>query len=233
MTAPLLVYYGWPSCINGSPSTVAATAEFNRYDFVVLGAGLEDRGHPDHLRTWLIIRNGSAKVYGYVDVGMTTSGHTLRRIRRSMRRWKRMGAVGVMLDDFGSDFGVTGRRQRRCVDAAHALGLSVIVNIWNPTTGLGDRVGLNVGDYLLCESFYIKEGQYDPDWLNRADQFKAVGVWYGCGVMSVTTASPSSPFRPDLLAEAWYAARGAGHIAFGWGEWNYSAYGVAPWRERP
>jgi len=69
---------------------------------------------------------------------------------------------------------VTGRRQRRCVDA-HTPGAVGYRQHLEPNDRVGRRVGLNVGDYLLCESFYIKEGQYDPDWLNRADQFK--GGW--------------------------------------------------------
>jgi len=227
--APLLIYYGWPSCINGGHPE-----DFDRYAYVVLGAGLEEPDHPDHAITQRIIKDTSAWVYGYIDVGVTTNNYTVRRIRRSMKRWRRMGAVGVMLDDFGFGYRVTKQRQRRCIDAAHALGLSVICNIWNPLTDLDREAGLNVSDFLLCESYYIKEGLYDPPWLDRADQFHQIADHYGCGVMSVTTASPGSPFRPDLLAEAWHAAKGVGHVAFGWGEYLFSAQdSLAPWRERP
>ena len=44
----LLIYYGFPSLINGAGGVVAtAAADFGQYDHVVLGAGLEDPGHGD------------------------------------------------------------------------------------------------------------------------------------------------------------------------------------------
>ncbi len=39
----LLIYYGWPSGINGTFAVAAAAAELARYDHVVLGDGLFDR----------------------------------------------------------------------------------------------------------------------------------------------------------------------------------------------
>jgi len=229
--APLLVYYGWPSCLNGGANPIA---DLNRYGHVILGAGLEDPKHPDHAETRQIVAATSALVYGYIDAGVTTSHYTVRRIRRSMLRWKRLGAVGVMLDDFGFGYGVSKRRRRRCVDAAHLLDLNVIANVWEPDSELAEDLNLGVGDFLLMESFYIKEGQYDPEWTDRADLFSEAAALYGCGVMSVTTQGPSRPFRQDLMDEAYLAAKGLRHVAFGWGEYLYSATNsLAPWRARP
>ena len=219
MTAPLLVYYGWPSCINGAADPAA---EFDRYTHVVLGAGLEDPGHPDHYPTLQIVHDTTARVYGYIDVGMATSHYTIRRIRRSMRRWKQTGAVGVMLDDFGFDWGVSPRRQRRSVAEAHLLDLEVIANVWEPPANLAPNVG---ADFLLCEGFYIDCGIYDPGWAERA-------AGYEGRVMSVATAG-LAPFRQDLFNDACRAAERLGHVAFAWGERDYSADGRAPWRERP
>ena len=40
----LLIYYGVPSAINGSTSIEGAANELGRYDFLILGDGLQDRG---------------------------------------------------------------------------------------------------------------------------------------------------------------------------------------------
>jgi len=220
----LLIFYGWPSCVNGGHPE-----DFDRYDYVILGAGLEDPKHPDNGNTGRIICDTSATVFGYIDAGWSTSRLTLRYMRRQMRRWDQMGAHGVLLDDFGFGYKMSKRRQQRCVDAAHSFGLSVIVNVWEPVTGMA--VNLGPLDFLLCESFYIKVGQYDPAWLDRADRFRQAADLHGCGVMSVTTQGPSRPVRPDLYAEAKKAAEAQGHEAFGWGEWLFSASdSLAPWR---
>ena len=51
----LLVYYGWPSGINGTFTVAGAAAEFAAYDLVVLGDGLEKATHPDHANTVAIM----------------------------------------------------------------------------------------------------------------------------------------------------------------------------------
>lgn len=53
----LLIYYGWPSSINGTFSVALAAAELGRYDVIVLGDGLSKDTHPDHAS-----RAGSAPV---------------------------------------------------------------------------------------------------------------------------------------------------------------------------
>jgi len=226
----LLIYYGWPSAINGGHEE-----DFDNYAHVVLGAGLEDETHPDHWPTKAIINHTIAACWGYIDAGVMSSDFTMRRIKRSMKRWKRMGVYGVMLDNFGMDWGVSKRRQDRAIDAAHALGLKVIANVWSPQTGLGSYTHLGVGDFLLAESFYIKNGDYDPDWKARAEWYRHFSRTYGMGVMSVTTDGKYSVYaKTGAMAGAFEAATLYGHAAFGWGEYNYSAHDCqAPYRERP
>ena len=216
----LLVYYGWPSCLNGGSDPVA---DLDRYGYVVLGAGLEDPTHPDHEPTRRIIGKTVAKVFGYVDIGVSTSNLSPRQVRQSMRRWKRMGAVGVLLDDFGYDFGVTRRRQNLAVRSAHRLGLSVIVNCWDPEDAMLGAHLLGPDDFLLMESWPYVDGFEDPKWEKRAARFDH---WRGpARIMSVATGS----FDKVLAETARTRAERCGHHAFGWSDLNYGADGHAPW----
>ncbi|MDK2464614.1 MAG: hypothetical protein QI223_07575 [Candidatus Korarchaeota archaeon] len=63
----LLFYYGYPSLFNGSGGNLElAAAQFDRYDIVVLGAGLEDPAHPEHQAASAVIGLSEAQFYGYV-----------------------------------------------------------------------------------------------------------------------------------------------------------------------
>jgi len=216
----LLVYYGWPSCLNGGLDPVA---DLDRYGYMVLGAGLEDPTHPDHEPTRRIIGKTVAKVFGYVDIGVTTSNLAPRQVRQSMRRWKRMGCAGVLLDDFGYDFGVTRQRQNRAVRSAHQLGLSVIANCWDVEDAMLGPHLLGLGDFLLMESWPYVDGFEDSKWRERAARFDRLrGV---VRIMSVATGSPNR-----MLAETARArAERWGHHAFGWSDLGYGADGHAPW----
>jgi len=226
---PLLIYYGWPSAINNGHDE-----DFNQYAYVVLGATLENEDHPDHWPTSAIIEHRDAYFYGYIDLGVNyASNLSMRQIKRSMRRWKRMGVRGVLLDDFGFDWGVGPKRQNNAIDAAHKLGLSVIANVWNPHLGLARDTHLRVNDYLLAESFYINSGTFDEKWRQRAEWFRIFSRIYGMGVMSVATAGKDGHYPRLDFEAALSCAEEYGHVACGWGEWNYSAQDcLAPWRER-
>jgi len=221
----LLIYYGWPSVINGATDEEQTVREFSKYNYLVLGAGLEDPTHPEHEKTDLIIhRLPTTRVFGYIDLGVSTTSLSLRQIRRSMRRWKRMGAVGVLLDDFGYDFAVTRQRQNRAVRSAHRLSLSVIANCWDPEDVLLGRHRLGVGDFLLMESWPVRDGKTDPTWRERAARFE-----YWCGVLRIMSVSTGS-FDKVLAETARTRAERWGHHAVGWGDLNYGADGQAPWR---
>lgn len=160
----LLVYYGWPSAISQDMRETAVTLA--HWDDIILGAGLENPGHPDHRNTRRLIRilhtTTSCHVYGYTDLGVTTSNPTLRQVRRSLARWARAGAAGVLLDDFGNDYQVSPRRRRQATQAAHRHGLQAIANAWNPND-VDTRV-----DYALLESW--QPGPRDQQFTRQAEQ---------------------------------------------------------------
>src|SRR4051794_38029690 len=81
--ASLLIYYSYPSVINGATTTTQAATEFGRYDQVVLGGGLEQTTHPDHANTVAIIHDANdanTTFLGYVDLGVYTSHFTTAQI---------------------------------------------------------------------------------------------------------------------------------------------------------
>ena len=106
----LLIYYGWPSSISGTGVAGAATV-FAQYDYVVLGDGLEKANHPDHNNTIAILANpqmANKRVFGYIDLGISTQNLSLLEIKTQVDEWKAMGVYGIFFDDFGYDFGIGG-----------------------------------------------------------------------------------------------------------------------------
>lgn len=247
----LLIYYGWPSGINGTFAVAAAAAEFARYDHVVLGDGLELATHPDHAATAAILAvvhaSATTRVYGYVDLGVSTQDLSLADIVLRLDAWQATGADGVFLDDFGYDFGVTRERQNAAVAAAHARGLPVVANGWNPADLFGDASDpahnpdgaptlLGAGDYYLSESFLFMAGAWAPvgDWYAKAVAVEQYRAQLGFGVLAVTTGDAAGAFDPAAFACAWYGALLWGCDAVGWGEYLFAALsGSAPWREPP
>lgn len=227
----LLIFYGWPSCINGAASVAEAAAQFGNYDYVVLGAGLEIPTHPDHENTRTIISMlNDTTVFGYVDLGW--SMEPMPRIKMRLRAWADLGVDGVLLDCFGFDFGVTRARQNTAVRFAHSLGLRILVNAWNPADAFEGPHRLDRRDLYLSESFVLANGQYDPDWRAKAKQLAEYRRRVGFGVLAVTTTD--GPYREALFWRAWRAAGRLGYTALGYGEhWYSAADSLAPWRDRP
>ena len=245
-----LVYYAWPSHINGAAGPSAAAAELGRYDFVALGAGVEDPGHPDHPRTAAILADpamAGTYVFGYVNLGATNGSLSLDEVRARIEGWQALGADAILFDEFGYDFGVTRERQNAAVEHAHSLGMPVMVNAWFPADAFGaaaDPVAnpaglptlLGAADFYLSESYRVRLGQLVPDdqWRTKADELAGYQSRLGFSVLSITTTTPANAYVEELFFAAWNAAAGDGHLATGWGEYLFSAVdGQAPYRARP
>jgi hypothetical protein len=246
----LLVYYGWPSHINGATGPSAAAAEFGRYDYVVLGAGAEDPGYPDHANTAAMLADPAVQgtfVFGYVNLGVTNGSLSLDEVRARISGWQAIGADAVLLDAFGYDFGVTRERQNAAVEYAHSLGMPVLANAWFPADVFGSAADpghnpqglpglLGAGDYYLSESYRILDGQYAPEgpWRAKAAELAAYQARLGFSILSVTTNTPADLYSEELFFAAWNAAAADGHLAIGWGEYLFSADdNLAPYRARP
>jgi hypothetical protein len=251
----LLVYYGYASAINAAPSVSAAAAEFGAYDYVVWGQGLEDPAHPDHANAVAIVAHeatATTRIFGYVDLGVTTQNLPMAEIEARITRWAQMGADGVLFDNFGYDFHTDRARQNATVDFAHAQGLDVIVSAFRPQDAFGNRVDpvhnpsgvdthIAASDFYLYESHGVRLGEYEDGaaWQQKSDTLEAYRQSLGFRILSITTPATDDPgaYDESRFFYAWHAAQLYGHAATGWGEFEYSATGAssgqAPYRARP
>ena len=250
----LLIYYAWPSNINGAATINSAIAEFAQYDVAIIGDGLQDGPgdplpHPDHANTVQIVNapeTAQTRFFGYIDLGVTTDNHALSEIQRRVDAWKAMGIDGIFLDDFGYDYGTTRARQNAAVDYIHSQGLPVCANGWvvddvfgaglhvnNPT---GMPTSLGAADAYLSESHQIIEDEYatEGQWQGKANDLRAYQQQLGFEVWSITTTLDGAPYVQNKFHYAWYSAALYGHAVTGWGEYIFSADdGLAPYRARP
>ena len=107
----LLIYYGYPSLVNGANGNLTkAASTLGSYNDVVLGDTLELSSHPDHSNTTKILASSAmanTKVFGYVDLGVTTQNLSIKTMETDISDWKTTGATGIFLDDFGYDYNST------------------------------------------------------------------------------------------------------------------------------
>lgn len=266
----LAIYYGYPSLVNGAGGDVdRAVAAFADYDVIVLGDGLEFEdvdarrmppgpGPDEHRRTRAIIerlrkRSPSLRIYGYVDLG-NSQKLTDPEIMDRARRWSRMGATGIFLDEAGYDYGVTRARQNAAMDLIHRLGLSAFVNAFNPedvfgssavplnSVGGGNPAGtpprIGERDVFLLESFQVRLGE--PENWNAWSKRTAAAVKhrerFKTEIFAVTTSTTRTPSSrvTELYDYAWWSAAAWGLDGFGWGEPDFSgATSTLPPRRTP
>lgn len=90
------VYYGWPSLVQNSQGNLTKASDwFRQFDLIVFGDGIWKPSHGDHANTAIIIGNLIAdqkKVFGYVDLGVSTQNLTEEEMRAAVDGWSGMGA---------------------------------------------------------------------------------------------------------------------------------------------
>ena len=251
----LLIYYGYPTSINSTFAVPAAAAVFGSYDYVVWGDGLDNPAHADHANAVAIIAHAATaatRIYGYVDLGVSTQNLSMAEIQLRLQRWDAMGVDGVLLDDFGYDYGTARARQNQAVAYAHGLGLAVIANAFRPEDAFGTAPDatytpsgvatmLGASDFYLYESHGVRLGEFEDAaaWQQKADALEAYRSSLGFRVLSITTTATDGVGAYDAARffYAWHAALLFGHAATGWGEYGFSASGAsngqAPFRTRP
>ena len=265
----LLIYYGFPSAINGSATLDAAAQEFGRYDFVVVGDCLQEDGsssnplcptpHPDNQNLSNIIQSPETKntaFFGYIAIGVEgpfSQNLSIAEVERRALLWQQLGVQGILLDQYGYDFGVTRQRQNAIVDFVHSLGLSVVANGFfvddvfsseaHPDYNVsGAPSTLGTGDFYLYESHQIVGSQFVPQasWQTKANRLEFFREQIGFQILSTTTHDNSILYSSHQFFYSWYSAAMYEHTATGWGEFNFSAGGLgdphadfAPFRIRP
>jgi hypothetical protein len=253
----LLIYYGYPSQINNAGTLDEAATELGRYDYLVLGDGLELPTHEDHQKTAAILKTKAllkSTVFGYIYLGVNHDNQsvpalTMQEIRERISLWRDMGVGGIFLDEFGFDYGFdsqqTRLRQNEAVDAAHALKLPVIANAWalDDAFGAVDEMEsvlpphhLTKGDFYLYESHQWKEGKYETrdNWRVKAEKLEKYSLESGFKIMSVTTELAGNPYQERAFHYSWFSALLYNHEATAWGEADFSSEtSQAPFRARP
>ncbi|CAF2861437.1 unnamed protein product [Rotaria sp. Silwood2] len=202
----LAVYYGWPSLVENSQGDVTAASNwFGQFDLIVFGDGIWKTTHGDHVKTKAIMKNlirRGKKVFGYVDLGVTTQNLNIKQMRQAVNGWSAMGANGIFWDDAGYDYGVTRKRQSNMIQYCHSKKMNVIMNAWNPDDVLGGvNVKLNSNDAYLLESYLVSNGKYLSltDWKIKADKCAKYQKLSG-----VKMACLSTPNTNDQFTQAWF-----------------------------
>jgi hypothetical protein len=256
----VLIYYGWPSYINGSAGDPSvAELHFADYDYVVLGRDLELPGHPDNQNTASIVAALNAyhqptQPYGYIHLGATGPGGKRLCIvtntdpniyygpclRERAQLWNAMGVRGVLLDEFGFDYGNDRARQNAAVAEIHALPASrVIANAWNPDDVFSGSPAtlLDSDDFYFFESHTLSEGNWVDlgTYKTKAEKLRVYQTQSPFLIMSITTDPlGTSTYSDARFRFSWIAAHIYDHEATGWGEPNFSASdSVAPLRTPP
>lgn len=246
----LAIYYGYPSLINNSTSINDAIAEFNNYDLVVFGDGIEESSHPDHANGLLIINQSTANIYGYVNCN-----RKLSKVIADIDKWCIMGVAGIFCDQFGFGFDkITRNRQNQIINYIHSENMIVFANVYNPDDLFGTHVhiknpnqlptAMTSSDWYLAQSFYYSANfdipgsdTYKYDWKQRADNINVYKSQIGFNVATNTTTTDSAninPFPQNKLNEAFFATAMCGFNAYCYGERYYSAIdSLMPYRTRP
>ena len=234
----LIVYYGIPSLVNGSTTIAQAQAEFVKYDYIIFGDGLDNPTNTYNASTKTIVQylvGQGKKVYGYIDIGVTTQNLTLAQIQTKIANWKAMGISGVFYDDFGYEYGVSRARQSAVLDAAHNAGLGAVLNANDPDdvfktpTGTTDypHVFTDI-DFYFYEGHQVQLGNYNKevDWQKKASNIRYYQSQFTVPfrILSVSTPDNAATFTAAKYSLAWHSAMMYGHTATGWAtNNNYSA----------
>lgn len=187
----LFIFYSPPNIMNGRFSDDYAAGVISRYGDVILGNGLQDPGDTYHTSTAAIIQKVATLgtdtiIWGYIDVGVTTSNLSLGALQTKIDQWIAMGVGGIFCDLVGYDYGVTRARQNSVINYIHSKGLGAMLNVWNiddllaPTIDLtynpaGVATAANNTDILLLESWICNTDAYSSPYYSTFSDIKSRG----------------------------------------------------------
>ncbi len=249
----LMIYYGIPQGVNGMWNDDFAAQMFARWDYVVFGTGLEDPGNTYHASTANVITkmhglNANAKVFGYINIGVSIGNESISSLETQMDQWKATGADHIFFDLAGYDYNVPRSRLNTLLDYAHSKGMQVMVNGWVPADVMGSGVDatynpsgtashMNSGDFYLLESWVVNTGAYTShngyatmsDIKTRADSAVSYRNTLGVKITTINTVDYSS-YSDEQIAKYFKMVEAASAIysldAYGLDAHDYSS--IAP-----
>ncbi|WP_214073346.1 hypothetical protein [Mucilaginibacter sp. dw_454] len=235
-TAPLAlgIYYAWPSAVNGSNGDInKAIAVFAQFDILVFGDQIWRTTHGDYANAKQIIAGLKAakptiKIYGYIDMGITTQNLSVADITAAVDGWQAMGVTGVFGHNFGSDFQVTRARQNQLIDYAHSKSLSVFANAYNPADALGGTdCHLGAGDYYLLEHLLVGPTAYNTlaDFKSRGDHayYYMKTLHIGVATTATVPSLDETSANSDQFLMGWYGTAMYNFDAYQFSDSNYSS----------
>lgn len=217
----LMIFYGVPQGVNSIFDDNQAAQIFSKYDYVVFGAGLEDPGNTYHASTVNIINimrglNPQVKVFGYVDIGVSTGNFTIPQMQTMVDQWVTTGIDGIFFDVAGYDFLVPRSRLNTMVDYVHAQNMGAFVNSFNPDDVMSSAVDptfnpsgtptkMDYRDFYLLESWVCNTDAYTGnngfaimfDIKTRADKARAYRLSLGVRIMTTNIVNVTSTSRAD------------------------------------
>ena len=167
----VIIYYGYPIAVNNCWNIEEAAQYFSYFDLIVFGDMIATPSHAEYENTREIIDKiyelkPSALIFGYIDIGVRTSNHSIERLRELVDVWSNMKVKGVLLDNAGYIDQTPRARLNDIIDEIHKKGLKVMVNAWYPDEVLSDEINpiynpncektkLGRDDFYLSESFVV------------------------------------------------------------------------------
>lgn len=187
----LFIFYAPPNILNARYSDDYAAGMLARHNDVILPTGLQNPGDTYHASTVAIIQKiadlGTDTVlWGYIDVGVTSSNHSLSTLQAQIDQWMDMGVGGIFCDLIGYDYGVSRSRQNSVINYIHGKGVGAFMNVWNmddllaPTVNAtynpgGVATAANNTDAVMLESWICNSDAYSSPYFSTFGDIKNRG----------------------------------------------------------
>jgi len=242
----LLVYYGWLNSFNSATngwSNEKVAQDIAKYNYVVLGDGIQSSSHGDYANTSVIVPriqalNQHIQVFGYVTINQS-----LANFQTKVDEWDTLGVDGIFLDEAGYDYGTNRADFNTRVDYVHNKTTAGVcfANAWNidhvigtdndtsyPNTtwnsGLVES-NLTSDDWFLLESYpintlsYTSTGGYESrwDWAIRGSKASDKRYEYGINLAAVGIINNANGNGQDLFNFGFVSSM----------IWNLEAFGTS------
>ncbi|HLD90950.1 MAG TPA: hypothetical protein VI911_08060 [Patescibacteria group bacterium] len=252
----LLVYYGWLSSFNSAANSWTnekVAQDIAKYNYIVLGDGIQTPTHGDYSNTQIIIPrvkalNPRIQIFGYV-----TANQDLSVFQTKTDNWDLLNIDGIFIDEAGYDYGVTRDALNTRIDYVHNKTYSKLcfVNTWNldhilgidndpnyPNTIYNTTSGtsnLTSSDWCLLESFPINTASYTStagyesktDWAARGSKANIKRYEYGVNMAAVGIIDNSNSNGQELFNFGFVSAMMWNLDAFGTSDVYYGANSAA------